>query len=329
MDTHACPNPIVTIIVPVYNGARYLRRCIDSVFENRFESIELLLMDDGSTDGSRPIMDEYANACPGVVRAVSHENMGVARTRNRAIGLARGKYILFLDQDDWFDKDYIKTYVGEIEAHGCDVVIGGYKRPDGSGRVRKRKLLSGRGFYQYIIVYAWARIHRTEYLRGHSIEFFDNNIGEDVAFCFAEAAHSANMRYIRYDGYNWFFNAESVSEAKHKGLRDDVDIIPWMEKVTEFRFESAILREYCIVKLPIYYLLHSGRNASPKKFMAHYQELFKWVDAKFPGCKKNKYLLWGLPGERFPVKFGIAAFLAIRRLGLMGLFSKLYCSGRV
>ena len=133
--------PSVSVVVPVYNGEKHLRRCIDSVFANGFEDLEILLINDGSADGSAAVMAEYEKAYPGTVRAFTHENMGVARTRNRGIESARGRYILFLDQDDWFDHDYIQTFFEAIEKSGSDVVVGGYKRPDASGKIVLSRLL--------------------------------------------------------------------------------------------------------------------------------------------------------------------------------------------
>ena len=116
--------PIISVIIPIYNGEKHLRRCIDSVFANGFGVLEILLLNDGSTDGSEAIIGEYEKTYPEVVRAFTHKNMGVAKTRNKGIESARGRYILFLDQDDWFDEGYIRTFYTAIENSGSDVVVG-------------------------------------------------------------------------------------------------------------------------------------------------------------------------------------------------------------
>ena len=140
--------PGVSIIIPVYNGEKYLKRCVDSVFACGFEDMEILLLDDGSTDSSSKIIAEYCDAHSEIVKGFSHENMGVASTRNKGIELARGQYILFLDQDDWLDSDYIHTFYQAIEESGADVAVGGYKRPDANGKIVLKRLLPGKGYYR-------------------------------------------------------------------------------------------------------------------------------------------------------------------------------------
>ena len=93
-------NPKVSIIVPVYNVESYLAQCLDSLIEQTLTDIEILCLDDGSTDGSPELLDAYA-AKDARIRALYRENCGVAETRNVGVGLARGEYILFVDSDDY------------------------------------------------------------------------------------------------------------------------------------------------------------------------------------------------------------------------------------
>jgi len=319
--------PEISIIIPVYNGATHLRRCIDSVFACGFEDIEILLIDDGSTDGSSGIMEEYGRDHADIVHCFFHDNMGVARTRNKGIDLAQGKYILFLDQDDWFDRDYISTFYQAIENSGSDVVFGGYKRPDTNGHIASKRLLSGKGFYQYIAVTAWAKIHRAAFIRENGIGFFDNNIGEDVVFCMQEAAATKKISFIPYMGYNWYFNEKSVSEETHRGFRKEVGIIEWMVKTASLGFCGAGLKEYSLAKMAIYYLLHSGKGSTPDSFFGVYKTLFEWLAGHVPGFEKNHYLLFGLPGETIGVRLAVSIFITLHRMNLVKLFSKVYCWG--
>lgn len=120
-------NPTVSIIVPVYNAQEYLRRCVDSILGQEYQDFELLLMDDGSTDGSAEICDSYAQA-DSRVRTVHKENTGVSDTRNQAISQARGTYLQFLDSDDWITPDATKLLVRTAEENGCDLVIADFYR---------------------------------------------------------------------------------------------------------------------------------------------------------------------------------------------------------
>ena len=114
----------VSIIVPVYNSAKTLRRCADSILNQDFTDYELFLVDDGSTDDSGAICDEYA-ALDNRVNVIHKNNSGVSDTRNTALDLAHGKYIQFLDSDDWIEpKTCEETYKLGLE-NSADVVIFG------------------------------------------------------------------------------------------------------------------------------------------------------------------------------------------------------------
>lgn len=120
-------SPRVSIIVPVYNAAGALRRCLDSILKQEYTDFELLLMDDGSTDDSPAILDEYAGA-DARIRLVHKANSGVSDTRNRALDLARGDYIQFLDADDWITPEATKLMVRAMEQKEADLVVTDFYR---------------------------------------------------------------------------------------------------------------------------------------------------------------------------------------------------------
>ena len=115
-------NPTVSIIVPVYNAQRTLRRCIDSVLNQTFSDFELLLVDDGSKDESGEICDSYALRDERV-KVFHIENSGVSAARNVALDRARGEYLQFLDSDDWITADATQQFVRAARKYDCDMVI--------------------------------------------------------------------------------------------------------------------------------------------------------------------------------------------------------------
>lgn len=115
-------NPLISIIVPIYNAERYLNRCIDSVLSQTFTDFELLLIDDGSTDKSGDICDGYVQK-DSRMKVFHIENAGVSAARNFGLDNARGEWITFVDADDWIDKDmYYKLY-NEAILSEADIVI--------------------------------------------------------------------------------------------------------------------------------------------------------------------------------------------------------------
>ena len=122
--------PTISVIVPVYNTEKYLRRCIDSVLAQTYQDFELLLIDDGSKDSSGAICDEYA-AQDARVKVFHKENGGVSSARNVGLDNARGEWITFVDSDDYIEENFLKSFEGNLDA---DLVVGGMieKGPQGN-----------------------------------------------------------------------------------------------------------------------------------------------------------------------------------------------------
>lgn len=117
----------VSIIVPVYNAEKTLHRCVDSILNQEYTDFELLLMDDGSTDDSASICDEYAQT-DSRVKVIHKNNSGVSDTRNQALKLAGGTYLQFVDSDDWITPDATRIFVQTAEEKNCDLVIADFYR---------------------------------------------------------------------------------------------------------------------------------------------------------------------------------------------------------
>ena len=120
-------NPTVSIIVPVYNAEKTLKRCVDSILGQEYEDLELILVDDGSTDGSGPLCDAFGNQ-DSRVRVLHKENGGVSDSRNMGLKLARGKWLQFADSDDWVTADATRLMVRKAEADSCDMVVADFYR---------------------------------------------------------------------------------------------------------------------------------------------------------------------------------------------------------
>ena len=116
--------PLISIIIPVYNGEKYLRPCIDSILHQTYQHWELLLIDDGSPDSSGAICDEYAN--DPRISVVHKENGGQASARNQGVAMAKGEYISFVDCDDWLETDMYERMVQTMHSQQAEIIICGY-----------------------------------------------------------------------------------------------------------------------------------------------------------------------------------------------------------
>lgn len=124
---------LISYLVPVYNVEKYIRQCLDSILCQRGAEFEVILLDDGSTDGSGAICDEYARKHPETVRVIHKENEGLFATRRRGFREARGDWFACVDSDDYIMDDHLQTIAQAIAEHDCDMVMFDYESfyPDG------------------------------------------------------------------------------------------------------------------------------------------------------------------------------------------------------
>lgn len=126
-DVSALTNPLVSVIIPVYNVEKYLRDCVDSVLSQTYKNIEIILVDDGSPDNCPSICDEYATK-DSRVRVIHKENGGLSDARNVGIDIANGEWLCFVDSDDVVNVEYVNVLLSAAIQNDCDIAICGYKR---------------------------------------------------------------------------------------------------------------------------------------------------------------------------------------------------------
>ena len=196
-------HPLVSIIVPVYNAATLLARCIDSIRFQSYENLEILLINDGSTDASRAICEMYARVDERI-RFIDRDNSGVSATRNHAINLAKGVYLQFVDSDDWLDEHATRMLVERAESTNADLVIAHYCRVEGDGNpevcgfINQRGPITKRMFAEHLMdepasfYYGvmWNKLYRRSIIQAHGIEC-DESLRWCEDFLF-------NLEYIRW-----------------------------------------------------------------------------------------------------------------------------------
>lgn len=213
--------PMVSIIVPIYNAENYLRRCVDSILNQEYTDYELLLVNDGSTDASGDICEEYGDRDPRVI-VIQKENTGVSDSRNRALDRARGKYLQFLDSDDWITPDATRLFVRAAEEYGCDMVISDFYRVVGErlstkGDIEEEGVLTREEFAAHMMEnpadfyygVLWNKLYRRDIVEEHNLRMdTDINWCEDFMF---------NLEYIRYAKVFYALHAPIYYYVKRKG----------------------------------------------------------------------------------------------------------------
>lgn len=194
-----------SFIVPIYNVEKYLRKCVDSLLHQNYDDYEIILIDDGSTDGSGLLADQLASsplASSPIIRVIHQENRGLSGARNAGIEVARGEYICFTDSDDYWDVNVLGELMAQIERDNLDVLRFNYRNVDEQGQICP------------FVPNPWGEVVRTE------------NVSDGETFL--------NTR-MGYACYAWGFIIRAALVKGDEAMRRDGDeaIGRWGERFTE------------------------------------------------------------------------------------------------
>lgn len=321
---------IVSVIVPVYNSEKYISKCIESIINQTYQNIEIILINDGSKDNSQKIINEYKQRFPDKINAIEQKNKGVATTRNESIKIANGDYIMFVDNDDFLDNNYIETFVNEIQKSDCDAVFGGYRRPNENGKIIKEMCLKNQEWSKFMIMAPWAKIFKKSYLIDNNIQFLNVNLGEDIYFSLKVILLSKKIKIIPYIGYNWFFNTSSISNTVQKNITQ-LQVYDLLNSCYDMIKEQNLLEnnyeiiETHFTRYIIWLLSFSTKRLSYRQIEEEYNKIFKWLEERFPNYKKNKNISFSKPkGELFSVRFLMKSFMIFHKMHLGNLIVYLF-----
>ena len=309
--------PLVTVIIPAYNSEKYIGRCLKSVLKQSYQNFEILVVDDGSVDGTGKVVKEYTTRDKRI-RYIKQKNMGVAKTRNKAVKLAKGELIAFMDNDDYIDTDYLEKL---LPSGDTEVVISGFKRPDENGKIVSKMQLKNTEWSKFMNPTPWAKIYRKDFIVNNRLEFLDNNIGEDVYFNLIAMLIAKKVKILDYVGYNWFFNRESVSSTQHRDF-GQVDIFKLLNSCYDEIKERGLLQknyqlvEFFFYRFIVWFLLYACKGQSRVKVGQTYSRLFGWLEERFPDYRKNKLLKGKLLGEVRATRLAYKTFWRLQKLGL-------------
>lgn len=243
MDDVLNREPLVSIVIPVYNAEKGLSKCLDSVLSQTYKNIEVILVDDGSHDTSPDICKTYKEGYPEKITFISQKNGGPAAARNKGIELSQGKYIAFVDSDDTIAPNMISTLTGKGEAEDVEMVICAYWKVTGKGQTERTFTLP-EGLYAegdqkkilYSLLdenvgdirpYSWIRFTRRSVFEESGLRFSER-LYRSEDFHFWARVHSVIKRvYLcsRTPLYYYFENDASITHNHVKGYWDDVQYI--------------------------------------------------------------------------------------------------------
>jgi len=316
----------ISVIIPAYNVEKYIEKCLDSLFRQSFRDFEIIIIDDGSKDGTakcvQRIIDKKENDIP--VRFMKQENAGQSVTRNRGIGLAKGRYLSFIDSDDYVTEDYLERLYQAAKSVDADIAFCGYERVNDAGEVLDVVSIDSSAHYIEIngrvcmfYTVACAKLYRTEFLNENNIRFSEGVRLDDLDFTLHCNALTDRIVPVHFCGYKYRYNPVSISSTAFQGgmiekfpyesLEKVVAKVVSTPKVDKERFEFAL------IKMIGWYGLTNAKDATLndiKKYCSYCKNLLqKYFPVRENYCMKKEIL------NLFPIstKMGILLFYYLHK----------------
>lgn len=259
----------ISIIIPVYNTDKYLRRCLDSISGQTFRKYEVILVDDGSADNSPAICDEYSSKDTRI-SVVHKANGGVSSARNTGLDIAKGKYITFIDSDDWIEADYLQELLNAAD-DTCELVVSGivYNYEDGTHKYSKldRRTFASSdavGFHELIesrLYYGPVnKLFVNRIIRDNRLTFpEDITYGEDRIFNCAYMYYVRNIATTDYAGYHYIIHSsDSLASAKYPNMLE-LEYDQW-KRLKELYLKKNVLTDTACNTLleTLFWMIHDN-----------------------------------------------------------------------
>lgn len=230
---------MISFVVPVYNGEKYLRPCLDSILSQSMQDFELICVNDGSKDSSQRILEEYAAKDPRI-RLVVQENQGVSAARNHGMELAKGEYLWFFDCDDLMQPDAAEKMLKSAKETDADIVSAGYRYyHQASGELEpavvgeKIKVYTGKDRLKlaHISASACCKLWKRDFLKKNHLCYWPFRVGEDVAFFLSALVCSEKV--VEVDCIAYYYRIYEGSSIQSYSMKE-LDIIAAFDRLDAF-----------------------------------------------------------------------------------------------
>ena len=256
-------NIFLSIIIPVYNSEKYLKTCLDSVIYQNFKNFEVICINDGSKDNSLQILQEYAIK-DNRIFVINQQNTGQGIARNRALAQAKGKYILYLDSDDWLEDEALEKIYDKLNDCPTDILIFNYNRCDGDDTKTKQNINFNAAFYNLFgedvftkeqakaVLFSTSalqfKVYKKELLIKNDIKYAETNFIEDhiffiKSFLLAESFCCLNDYLVNYriHGQSTTKNSYKYIQTFKKILYLSIDMFEKYKFSDDKLFEESFL----------------------------------------------------------------------------------------
>ncbi len=311
MDNDNRAKSLVSIIVPVYNVAPYIRECIESIQRQTYQEIEIVVVDDGSEDGSGSICEEIA-ASDSRIKVISQENAGVVTARSRGIDGSAGDYIMFVDGDDWIEPDMIETLISKGKVEDSDLVTSGvyYQEtadktierydefPEGTylyeeqlGEILRVMLYdTDHGYVQRFTPWIYNKLYRRDLVEVIYKEVAPNiTFAEDSVFLYKYLLQCKSVSIIHQCCYHYRYRKESAMHTVNPHMLTDINKV-YLALEADFRKHKA--GESLIFQLQRWVMIMSCRAINSHMGFCNQAHVPEYI-ADTAGLRNKKLILYG------------------------------------
>lgn len=323
--------PVISMIVPVYNTEKYLRECLESLVHQTYQNIEILLINDGSTDDSQNIIDEYSEKYD-FVTGITKENGGSSSARNLGLRKAKGEFVIFVDSDDYVDKCYAETLYHTAVSQDSDMVICDFVRVTDEGKVtRDYKLDLGNEKIRILTFLSCNRIIRRSLFEKYNIRYCEGITCEDIPVILQLEDVANNVKVLPYEGYYYRMNPESATSGlKKRGIRKEKIPFDALEQCVKFCLEKGVnftrpQLEFYICRILTSLIFEVAKGGEREVIIYMCRRLERMFEFYFPDYYKNPYVkLTAVPHIPFAQRAGTWLCVHLMRRKCLEPFACLY-----
>lgn len=304
---------LISVVVPVYNVEQYVDKCINSIINQTYRNIEVIIVDDGSTDGSSFICEKYSKE-DSRIEIIHKDNGGLSDARNRGIEISKGKYITFIDSDDYVDTDYIEVLYNAIKKYEADMSISTHKILFPNKTVNKypfeeyistkEDILDKLLYDEGIDTSVWGKLYKISLFK--DIRFPRGRLFEDAATTYKLIDKSNRIAVYSKPTYNYVIRENSISNVGFSEKK--LDLIKSTQEMTDYiKTKYPNLEKGCNRRLMFSYLATFTQLAKSKTRNKKIEkDLLKYI-------KENKEKV--LTDKRIPKRDKIGIYSSMLGIG--------------
>lgn len=285
----------ISIIVPIYNAEKYLSKCINSLINQTKKEIEIILINDGSTDRSEEIINNYRDER---IKYFKNENQGIGKTRNFGIEKATGKYLMFVDSDDYLKEDACEILFKKAEKEKLDLVICNYYKVDEETdkkeiieikEFKNTKLKDNKELLLNVNLAPWNKLYKRDLIKKNKIKFVENLKYEDAPFVVETMDKAKRIGQVTEALNYYVIHKNSETTIRDRKVFDIIKIVNIIRKYFSNRKAFTEIINKLSVRILTNYTIQQRMQQDKKIAKEFINQAFQYMQENIPDYKDNKY----------------------------------------